>query len=194
MIFQALDKKQDLFSVQEALPREIYKELSKIPLETVPYTKMEWQELTGRRKLMQLPGSIFETIHTHINNHRADISTLLGKSVSRIDTAFWYDTEGFDFVTHIDNPGVKDVMQLYLNNCAEAGTTFYDVPESEIEEKDDAQFWHYKGTQPPEKIRHRFDFKQNTGYIMRNHKQQVHGVPGKVLKGEHRLSIYCWIS
>ena len=139
MIFQALDKKQDLFSVQEALPREIYTELSKIPLETVPYTKMEWQELTGRRKLMQLPGSIFETIHTHINNHRADISTLLGKSVSRIDTAFWYDTEGFDFVTHIDNPGVKDVMQLYLNNCAEAGTTFYDVPESEIEEKEPSE-------------------------------------------------------
>ena len=190
MIFKALDKKQDLFSVQEALPREIYTELSKIPLETVPYTKMGYME---RRKLMELPGSIFETMHSHINNHRANISRLLGRSVSRIDTAFWYDTEGFDFFTHIDNPVVKDVMQLYLNDCAEVGTTFYDVPESDIEENDDTQVWNYLGAQPPQKIRHHFDFKQNTGYIMRNHKQQAHGVPGKVLKGDYRLSIYCWI-
>ena len=193
MIFTALDERLDLFCVREALPLEMYKELSKIKLETVPYTKMEWQKQINRRKLMQLPGSIFETIHSHINDNIKSISDLLGRSVSHIDTAFWYDTEGFDFDTHIDNPAVQDVMQIYLNDCAETGTTFYDVPESDVEEKDDEQFWHYQGTQPPQKIRHKFEFKQNTGYLMRNHKQQVHGVPGKVLELDHRLSVYCWI-
>lgn len=171
MKITAIDDRQDLFSVQDVFPNELIKDLKKIPLDTVPFTKMEWQESMPRRRLAQMPGSIFARIHDYINEQKQILGKVLGKDVSHIDTAFWYDLEGFTFATHVDNPGVKDVLQVYLSDCSNAGTVFYDNEQERI----------------------KFEFKTNTGYLMMNNKNQKHGVPNTVGKDDIRLSIYCWI-
>ena len=171
MLITAIDDRQDLFYVQDVFPNELINDLRKIPLDTMPFTKMEWQEDRPRRKLAQMPGSIFAKIHDYINEQKQTLGNVLGKDVSRIETAFWYDLEGFSMIPHVDNPGVKDVLQVYLSDCSNAGTVFYDDQQERI----------------------KFEFKTNTGYLMINNKNQKHGVPNTVGKDAIRLSIYCWI-
>ena len=171
MKIEAIDDRQDLFSVRDVFPRELIEDLKKIPLETVPFTKMELQENMPRRRLTQLPGSVFAKIHDFINNQKQDLGKVIGKDIDHIDTAFWYDMEGFTFGTHVDNAGVKNVLQVYLSDCSKAGTVFYDDEQERVE----------------------FDFKTNTGYLMMNNENQKHGVPYPLGKDDVRLSIYCWI-
>ena len=57
MLITAIDDRQDLFYVQDVFPNELINDLRKIPLDTMPFTKMEWQEDRPRRKLAQMPGS-----------------------------------------------------------------------------------------------------------------------------------------
>ena len=193
MHIQPIDEKNDLYFVKDAIASELIDELKHVPLDTVPFTKMEWQETIPRRKLVPMPGSIFAKIHENLNDRKSDIGNAIGKNIPQIDTAFWYDLEGFDFSPHIDNPGVDKVMQIYLSNCANAGTVFYDVEDDEVQVIDDDQAWHYQGPIPPTHVRKAFDFQTNTGYLMINGMHQLHGVPKKIVKGDIRLSVYCWI-
>jgi hypothetical protein len=194
MKITAIDSKNDLFYIQNIITEELLKKLSQEILEAIPYTKMEWQENIPRKRLAQMPGSTLSQIHEHINTQKESIGKAIGQTVKQIDTAFWLDQEGFDFNAHIDNPGVEKVMQIYLSDCENAGTVFYNVEDSEIEIKDDDQRWHYKGQCPPTNIRKEFDFKLNTGYLMINDQRQLHGVPNKIGKDDIRLSVYCWIN
>jgi hypothetical protein len=194
MLITAIDEKQDLFAVENLINSSLIAELDKVPLETVPFTKMEWQERIPRRKLAQLPGTVFSMIHDNINDCKDGISNAIGQPVHQIETAFWYDQEGFDFSPHIDNPGVEKVMQIYLSDCPHAGTVFYNVKEDDVVVKTDAQAWHYKGPMPPMDVRKEFDFKVNQGYLMLNGKHQLHGVPNTLGKDDVRLSVYCWIN
>jgi hypothetical protein len=171
MLIKPVDDKQDLFSVSNALPKQLLEELNKIPLDAAPFTKMEWQEDMPRRRLVQMPESVFEKIHNYINEQKQQLGMVLGKDVSHIDTAFWYDLEGFTFPSHVDNAGVKDVLQIYLTDCADAGTVFYEGEQQRI----------------------KFDCITNTGYLMINNENQKHGVPHVLGKNDTRLSLYCWI-
>jgi len=194
MHIEAVDNKKDLYEMKDVLPDKLIQELKKIPLDTAPFTKMDWQEHMPRRRLIQMPGSVLSQIHQNINDNKDHIAKHIGHNINHIDTAFWYDLEGFDFSPHIDNPGVEKVMQLYLSNCQNAGTVFYNVKDEEVEVRDDDQVWHYTGPRPPLDVRKAFDFVENTGYIMLNGKHQLHGVPNRIGKDDLRLSVYCWIN
>jgi len=194
MQIEAVDDKKDLFEIKNVLPNKLIQEFKKIPVETAPFTKMNWQEDMPRRKLTQMPGSVLSQIHEFINDNKDAIAKYIGNNINHINTAFWYDLEGFDFSPHIDNPGVEKVMQIYLSNCPNAGTVFYNVKDEEVQVRDDDQVWHYEGPRPPLNVRKAFDFVENTGYIMFNGKHQLHGVPNKISKDDLRLSVYCWIN
>ena len=194
MQITSVDSKQDLYHMKDVLPNELITELRKIPLDTAPFTKMDWQEHMPRRRLTQMPGSVLTQIHQNLNDNKSQIANAIGQHINTIDTAFWYDLEGFDFSPHIDNPGVEKVMQIYLSDCNNAGTVFYNVKDSDVEVREDAQVWHYQGPRPPLDIRQAFEFKENTGYLMINGKHQLHGVPNKIGKDDIRLSVYCWIN
>ena len=140
-----------------------------------------------------MPGSTLSQIQEHINKQKDIIGKAIGHKINQIDSAFWFDQPGFSFSAHIDNPGVDKVMQIYLSNCKDLGTVFYNVEDSEIVTKEDEQRWHYHGPNPPANIRKAFDFETNTGYLMINNSKQLHGVPNKVGKDDIRLSVYCWI-
>jgi|TARA_A200000159_G_scaffold147361_1_gene154367 hypothetical protein len=194
MLITAIDEKQDLFAIENLINSDLISDLHKVPLECVPFSKMEWQETIPRRKLAQMPGTVFSKIHENINATKDIIANTIGQSVKQIETAFWYDQEGFDFTPHIDNPGVDKVMQIYLSDCPNTGTVFYNVTGDDVIVKEDAQAWHYEGPIPPVDVRKEFEFKVNKGYLMLNGKHQLHGVPNKIGKGDVRLSVYCWIN
>ena len=194
MIISPIDSKKDLYQINNIITEDLLTALAKEPLEALPFSKMDWQADVPRRKLEQMPGSILNKIHEHINDQKVFIGYSIGQEVKKIDTAFWLDQEGFTYSPHIDNPGVDKVMQIYLSNCPKAGTVFYNINESAVTVKDDEQTWHYEGSNPPTDIRKAFDFKTNSGYLMINHKTQLHGVPYVVGKNDVRLSVYCWIN
>ena len=173
MLITAIDEKQDLFAIENLINSDLISDLHKVPLECVPFSKMEWQETIPRRKLAQMPGTVFSKIHENINATKDIIANTIGQSVKQIETAFWYDQEGFDFTPHIDNPAVDKVMQIYLSDCPNTGTVFYNVTEDDVIVKEDAQTWHYEGPIPPVDVRKEFEFKSNKGYLMLNGKHQM---------------------
>jgi hypothetical protein len=194
VLIQSIDNKNDLYTIKDIVSDELLHKLSQEILEAIPYQPMEWQEYLPRRKLSKLPGSVLSQIDEHINTQKDTIGKAINQTIEHIGTTFWFDQEGFTMGAHIDNPGVGKVMQIYLSDCEDAGTVFYDVSDDEIIIKDDAQKWHYDGPHPPLKIRKAFDFTENNGYIMINNQLQLHGVPHKLGKKQKRLSVYCYIS
>ena len=194
MLIQAIDNRNDLFTVKDIISDELMTRLSKEIIESIPYTKQGFQSWYNRRLLTQLPGSVLSNITSHIQSQKDIIGEAIRCKVKSIASSFWYDQEGFTMSPHIDNPGVQNVMQIYLNDCADAGTVFYNILDEQVEDRDDDQHWYYKGPIYPTDERMAFDFTKNNGYIMMNHRLQLHGVPHKLGKEQKRLSVYCYIS
>jgi len=195
MKIKAIDNKNDLFSIKNIITEELLEKLSLEVLDTIPYTKMEGlQAQMPRRKLVPVTGSTLSQIQEHIDKQKDVISKAVGYKINQIDSVFWLDQPGFSIDAHIDNPGVGNAMQIYLSNCKDLGTIFYNVEDSEIVTKEDKQRWHYQGSHPPANIRKAFDFETNTGYIMINNNKQLHGVPNTVGKDDIRLSAYCYLN
>ena len=171
MNIEPVDTRSDLFRVSQPLPDELLAELAKLPLETVPFTKQEWQEDWNRRLLVPTQGSVLESIAEYYDSKRTDIGKYIGLDITKIDTRFWLDYEGFDCERHLDNDGVDYVMQIFLSDApSDLGTVFYDN----------------------DQVRKAFDFTKNTGYIMFNNKDQTHGMEQKVPKDVQRLTSYSY--
>ena len=171
MNIEPVDTRSDLFRVSQPLPDELLVELAKLPLETVPFTKQEWQEDWNRRLLVPTQGSVLESIAEYYDSKRTDIGKYIGLDITKIDTRFWLDYEGFDCQRHLDNDGVDYVMQIFLSDApSDLGTVFYDN----------------------DQVRKAFDFTKNTGYIMFNNKDQTHGMEQKVPKDVQRLTSYSY--
>ena len=171
MNIQPIDNKFDLFQVSHLLPDDLLVKLSKLPLETVPFTKQEWQEEWNRRLLVPTPGSVLESIADYYDSRKRDIGKSTGLDITKIDTRFWLDYEGFDCQRHIDNEGVDYVMQIFLSEApTNLGTVFYE----------------------DDQVRKAFEFTKNSGYIMFNNKVQTHGMEQKVPKDVQRLTSYSY--
>ena len=188
----AVDDRKDLFAVKDLITDELMNELSKVELKDISWTKMEWQEDWKRRKLEVESDSVFKQIEKEINSQAKLIGAVIGRTINNISVTFWLDLPGFTVTPHIDNPKVDNALQLYLKDCNNAGTSFYNPKDSEIETKDDEQFWHYIGDKVPSSLRHTFNCVKNTGYIMLNNEKQLHGVPTTLDKDDLRLSAYCY--
>ena len=175
MLIQSIDDRNDLFTAKDIISDELMTRLSEEIIEAIPYTKQGYQSWYNRRLLTQLPGSVLSDITAHIQSQKDIIGEAIQSEVKSIAASFWYDQEGFTMAPHIDNPGVQKVMQLYLNDCAGAGTVFYNILDEQVEDKDDHQHWYYKGPSNPTDARKTFNFNKNNGYIMINHRRQLHG-------------------
>jgi hypothetical protein len=194
MHITTIDDKKDLFEVRDLIPIDILEAVNKIDLDQVPYDKMGWLEFASRKALQPLDGSAMAELQNYIKTLHSVLSDSLGFKVHSIESTFWLDSHNFTFPAHIDNPGIESAMQIYLNDCPNTGTTFYQVEPEEIEDKDDSQKWYYKGDVPPQTIRHQFAFEKNNGYIMINHRTQLHGMDGKLNASQRRFSLYCWLN
>jgi len=193
-VITAVDHKNDLFAVKNLIPQELLESLKEIDLDTVPYEKMGWQESVSRKRLQPQDRSAMVELQNYVKTLSNQLSDILAFKVHDISSTFWLDYKGFTFPAHIDNPGVNTAMQIYLNDCPNTGTTFYQCEPEQVEDRSDRQKWHYIGEMPPKLIRHQFAFEKNNGYIMKNHRTQLHGMIGKLDGTQRRFSLYCWIN
>ena len=92
MNIEPVDNKLDLFQVSQLLPDEMLLELSKLPVETLPFTKQEWQEDWNRRLLVPTQGSVLESIADYYDSRKRDIGKSTGLDITKIAVSYTHLT------------------------------------------------------------------------------------------------------
>jgi len=186
-----VDDKNTLFLIEDILSEETLNKMDELDLLDVPWRRQDWQENWERRLLEPEKLSHLNNVAHEIETHKKEIGDAVGMTFIEINSRFWIDTEGFTVNPHIDNPGVRIALQIYLKGCENIGTTFYSLKDEDVIEKEDDQRYHWNHTKGLPPVRYTFEGKRNTGYIMLNDKTQLHGVPITLGKDTLRLSAYC---
>jgi hypothetical protein len=84
------------------------------------------------------------------------------------------------------------VLHFFIGTAdLDHGTTWYQVEDKDVEERNDAQRWYLQNTNLS--VRHTFDFVPNTGYIQINNKYQAHAPTTTVRDGQKRVAFYCYL-
>ena len=171
-----IDDKKDLFLVENILPKDIIDEIQHIDLTSYEWALQEGQENWKRRQLFLPSHSVLNQIDPYLNSIRLEIAETIGIVLHEYDcwSSFWYDTKGFTTDIHLDG-SLPNAMQIYLKDGPEnLGTVFY-----------------YSNT-VPWKIRYKFPYRSNTGYLMLNGPNQWHAVPLVLGPGQSRFSSYTY--
>lgn len=177
----AVDEKNNLFVIENAIDIKLIEDFNKEDVSLYDTTDVAWQSNYPRRKLIPYENSILEKIKNQIIE-RFECN----------DVAFWLDQDGFYMGPHIDNPGVKIAMQIYIGNARpELGTVFYNVTDDDVYDDDTPQKWRLQKTQDLE-IRYDFRYIPNTGYLSINGRLQAHGLKATVGPDDFRVSAYCY--
>ena len=167
-----VDNIVDLFRVDGIYPQELLAEFAAIDHLQTDWRKEDWQAKYPRRRLIYTPDSIYAQLENCVRAHLPLISKNIGLDITACDTGFWLDLPGFSMTSHLDNLGVSSSMQIYLNvNDSVLGTVFYN---------------------PDGSIRYQSPYTENTGYIMINGPQQMHGMNNPVPTNSYRISSYTW--
>lgn len=172
----AIDEKKDLFCVENIIPSNLIEQIANLDVTSYNWELQQGQENWKRRKLIPPNHSPLHLIDKHLNEIRPYIADSIGVTFNEYDcwSSFWYDTEGFTTNIHLDG-ALPNAMQIYLTNCDEnLGTVFY------------------YDTSVPWKVRYKFPYKANTGYLMLNNSNQWHAVPTVLKSGQARLSSYTY--
>jgi hypothetical protein len=173
MNITAVDNIVNLFRVDSIYPQELLAEFAAIDHLQTDWRKEDWQAKYPRRRLIYAPDSIYAQLELCIRAHLPLISKNIGLDITACDTGFWLDLPGFSMTSHLDNLGVSSSMQIYLNvNDSVLGTVFYN---------------------PDGSIRYQSPYTENTGYIMINGPQQMHGMSNPVPTNSYRISSYTWL-
>ena len=193
MQIQAVDHNDDLWAVSDVFDPDLLARLHSKDLHAYEWQKVNMQEDLLRRELTYSKEDVLHEINTQINNKEnlQQLSDTLEVKVHRVNSKFWMDLEDYIITNHPDNPAVKNVIQIFLwPNDASLGTEFFhNVAESS--ELDEQGGW----TNPSQenindqRLRKKFDYIVNTGYIMKN-RYQIHGMTAPVPKNSFRLSLY----
>lgn len=193
MKITAIDNRNDLFFLENIIDDDLIKEFNRENINLYKWKLQEWQESVPRHVLTAHSGSVLARIKTQLLNIPKQLNAVLGTSFRTITVNCWHDLEKFEFKTHIDNPAVQTVMQLYIGEASEdLGTVFYNAQDQDVEDKEDKQKWHLVNHNLP--VRRNFKYIPNTGYLMFNNRTQAHGVVGEVTHNDKRVSCYCYIN
>ena len=172
MNITAVDNTANLFQVDSIYPQELLAEFTVTDHLQTDWRKEDWQAEYPRRRLIYAPDSIYAQLENCVRAHLPFISKNIGLDLAACDTRFWLDLPGFSMESHLDNLGVSSSMQIYLNaNDSALGTVFYNLDGSN---------------------RYQSLYTENTGYIMINGPQQMHGMNNPVPINSYRISSYTW--
>lgn len=169
MIIAPVDNKADLFTVSDIIPQSLLEEISQLDLNSIPWTKEQWQQEYNRKRLK--PCGILQKVDDIIKSNLDKINEITNINAEGCATGFWLDGPGFTMTSHIDNSNVFASMQLFLLDCASCPGTKFTLNGAD-----------------------RFVVKhqKNSGYIMINGLDQYHEVAGSVPDNKLRLSSYTW--
>jgi hypothetical protein len=171
MKITAVDTQKNLFVVEDFYPAELLDRFLATDHLLTAHKKEAMQNDWPRRRLVKEPDSIYELFDNYVKSRTEEIGKIIGISLMGSDTGFWLDEPGFCMNSHVDI--VQVAMQVYLNhNDPLLGTVFYN---------------------PDCSVRHKPNYKINTGYIMINNPNQFHGMGVPVPKDTYRISSYSWL-
>ena len=193
MQIKAVDDKDDLYAVSDVFDPALLDQLHSTDLLAYKWQKENMQEDLLRCRLKYSEDDILHKIDTQINNKEnlQQLSDTLGGTVHRVSSNFWLDLPGYSINNHPDNPGVGSVIQIFLcPNDVSLGTEFFHNT-ADKQELDKQGSW----TNPAKenlvdlRMRKKFDYVVNTGYIMKN-RYQIHGMSTPVPANSLRFSLY----
>lgn len=176
MNITAIDSDRNLYKVSDILPNEIIEEIQQENFDAYKWEIQEGQADWKRKKLLPHSSSPLTKIDKFLNTVRLEIADILNIELVEYDcwSSFWYDQAGFTTQIHLDG-ALPIAMQLYLlEGNPDSGTVFY------------------YSNNVPWKVRYKFPYMPNTGYIMLNGPNQWHAVPTVLRPGERRLSSYTY--
>jgi hypothetical protein len=177
----SVDEENNLFIIENAIDIKLIEDFNKEDVSLYETAGVAWQDNYPRKKLIPYQNSTLEKIKEQLIE-RFECN----------DVAFWLDSEGFYMGPHIDNPGVKTAMQIYIGNARpELGTVFYQVTDDDVYDDDTPQKWRLQKTQDLE-VRYDFRYIPNTGYLSINGRLQAHGLQARVGADDFRVSAYCY--
>ena len=172
MKIDSIDSQNNLFKIENVYSPELIEKIKTLDHLSSSWKKEDWQEEYNRRKIIYAADSIYSKLNQQNKSNLDKISKSIKVQLAGCDTAFWLDLPGFSMQRHLDNPGVYVSMQVYLSeSLSQLGTVFY----------------HNNGF-----IRYAAPYKVNTGYIMINGPDQIHGMETEIVSPEYRLSSYTW--
>jgi hypothetical protein len=170
MKIAAVDDRKDLFYIENFYPSWALYLLDNY--ENFDYDPVIVEGQAVRRNLkLSFPSNVLLPVFS--SQACKTISKQLGQKIHLVDMALWLDMPGYTMSKHRDHlDHVKIGIQIYLSDsCHDLGTCFY----------------HSAGD-----IRHKFQYKKNTGYLMINNQDQIHAAPEVVKENNIRLSAYHW--
>lgn len=144
-----LDSTNRLFVVEDLLPSALVEHLSTICWLDLPCSKQPGQESWSRRLITADNNAVLGTINLYVQNLLVQLSEQTGVTFTGCSTSWWVDEPGFTVPLHTDGELPSSMQMFWVAPGTEFGTTFYN----------------YKNTND---IKHQFEFKPNTGYIMLN--------------------------
>jgi hypothetical protein len=162
-----VDPQRNLFFIEQVYHEDILAQLTTLDPFAGPHEKVDWQEQYPRRRLLD---SAYKMLNDYLITQLSFISEQTGLNLNTCYTDTWLDESGFNMGSHLDNPGVTNAMQVYLNhNNLNLGTCFYNANNQ---------------------LRFQVPYLFNCGYIMINGPEQFHGAPNSVPVNSYRLNSY----
>ena len=183
-----IDQDNNLFEIINLIPQSLVEKITQTPWLNLEYTLEDGHKKLRRRinKDRQLPwidefhaciDQAWETIVKHTGCDHLEYLNLDGSA-----TGFWIDMPTYTCSIHTDGELPGAIQMYWIGASEDLGTTWY----------------HYND---PITIRHSFEFKPNTGYIMINQqnpngyrKLQWHGMLTPVPDNSFRVSSYSWLT
>ena len=182
-----VDQDNNLFEIVNLVPQSLVNKITQTPWMSLQYKLEEGNR--GLRKRVhnnQLPwidefhacvDQAWETIVTHTGCDHLEYFNLDGSA-----TGFWIDESDYTCPIHTDGELPGSIQMYWVGASTDLGTTWYQHKDHNA-------------------IRHQFEFKPNTGYIMINkpesngyRKLQWHGMLTPVPDNSFRVSSYSWLA
>lgn len=177
-----VDQDNNLFAVSEMIPQSLVDRILQTPWLNLQFSLEEGNRNLRRRiDNNELPW--ISEWHDCVSDLWHTVQQSTGcKHYKYLDTGFWVDMPTYTCPLHTDGELPGSMQMYWVGSTTDIGTTWY----------------HYKD---PEKIRHRFEFIVNTGYIMINQpeangyrKLQWHGMLTPVPENSFRVTSYSWLT
>lgn len=182
-----VDRDHNLFAVTEMIPQSLVDKITQTSWLSLTYN-IEPSNRDLRRRVHNDQLSWINEWHECIDQAWDSIVAQTGCdhleyfNLDGSATGFWIDMPTYTCPLHTDGELPGAIQMYWISSCQDLGTTWY----------------HYKD---PNLIRHSFEFKPNTGYIMINQpdrdgyrKLQWHGMLMPVPDNSFRVSSYSWLT
>jgi hypothetical protein len=182
-----VDQDNNLFEIINLVPQSLVEKITQTPWLSLLY-HMEPSNRDLRRRVANNQLSWIAEWHECIDQAWSNIVQATGCdhleyfNLDGSATGFWIDMPSYTCPMHTDGELPGAIQMYWIAPNQDLGTTWY----------------HYKDTTS---IRHNFEFKPNTGYIMINQqnpngyrKLQWHGMLTPVPKDSFRVSSYSWLA